>query len=267
MSQAASVKSANPPVKIARWIILGLVIFLFFVMSRIPAEWGAWLMTRQPGLALSGIKGTLWKGQANLASLTLEGKSITLGKLQWDLQMSSLLKLNPCVKLSITGQAQSFNGFVCSSLGGVIRVQDADVNLPASLVQSRIPFPATGQISAHITTLELRGNVLLDLAGNLSWSNAQVQNLVAWIPLGSFAAEFTDNDNNGIKAKIFDLESDLDVEVNLELRAPAGGTASGQLKIPQTFIDQYRIADFLAFIGPQAGQENGKALYQLQQEF
>lgn len=263
MSQAASVQ----PVKITRWIILGLIIFLFFVVSRIPAEWGAWLMTRQPGLALSGISGSLWKGQANLASLNIQGQSMTLGKLQWDLQLASLLKLNPCVKLSVTGQAQSFNGVVCSSLGGVISVKDADANLPASLVQSRLPFPVTGQISAHITQLELRGNVLLDLAGNLSWSNAQVQNLVAWVPLGTFATEFTDNDNNGIKAKIFDLDSELDVALDLELKAPSGGTASGQLKLPQTFIDKYRLSDFLAFIGPQSGQEEGKVVYQVQQEF
>lgn len=253
--------------KPGRWISLGLILFLIFVVSRVPADWGAWLLTRQSGLALSGVNGTLWKGQASLASLQVEGQNFTLGKLNWDLQLLSLLKLSPCVKLTVSGQAQSFNGIVCSSLNGVLTLKDADVNLPAKLVQSRIPIPINGQFSAHLTQLKLQGNILLDLAGNLSWTNAQANNQVQWIPLGSFAAEFTDNEKNGIKAKVFDLDSQVDLNLDLELRAPSGGSAQGTLHIPQNFIEQYRLADFLAFVGPQSGQENGKAIYKIQQEF
>lgn len=254
-------------IKTGRWISFGVILFLFFALSRIPADWGAWLLTRQPGLGLSGITGNLWKGQASVASINVQGENITLGSLSWDLQMLSLLKLSPCVKLIISSQAQSFNGLVCSSLSGMITVKDADVNLPAKFVQSRIPIPINGQFSAHISHLQLKGNVLLDLDGNLNWTNAQANNQVQWIPLGSFAAEFVDNDKNGIKAKVFDLDSEVDLTLDIELRAPAGGSAQGQLLVPQNFIYQYNLADFLAFIGPQSGQENGKVVYKVQQEF
>jgi general secretion pathway protein N len=254
-------------IKIGRWIFLGVSLFFIFTITRVPAEWGAWLLTRQPGLALSGITGSMWKGQANVASLSIEGQQITLGKLTWDLQLLSLLKLSPCVKLVVSGQAQSFNGTVCSSLTGLISIKDADINLPAKLVQSRIPIPIEGQFSIHLNQLRLKGNVLFDLAGNLNWSNAQANNDIQWIPLGSFAAKFTDNDRNGIKAKIFDLDSEIDLAVDLELLAPAGGSAQGKVALPQQFIDRYRLADFLAFVGPQSGEENGKVVYQVQQEF
>jgi len=254
-------------IKKSRWIIFGILLFTLFALTRVPAEWGAWLLTRQPGLAMSGISGSLWKGQANVASLSVEGKTYTLGKLQWDLQLMSLLKLAPCIKLNIAGQTQSFNGSVCRLRSGAIALEDADVVMLASLAQSKIPVPVSGNISAHFSELQLDGNVLLKLAGNLNWTNAQASNDVQWIPLGSFAAEFTDDGKNGIKAKIFDLESDVDLTLDLELRAPSGGTAKGTLDMPQTMIDRYKLADFLAFIGPQSASENGKIRYQVQQEF
>jgi general secretion pathway protein N len=253
--------------KKGRWISFGVLLFIVFALMRVPADWGAWLLTRQPGLAMSGISGSLWKGQANVASLTLEGRTYTLGRLKWDLQLLSLLKLSPCIKLNVNGQAQSFNGTVCAKGGNAISLKDADVTLPASLVQSKIPVPISGNFSAHFAELQLSGNVLQKLEGNLNWTNAQASNDLQWIPLGSFAAEFTDNGKNGIKAKLFDLESDIDLTVDLELRAPNGGSANGTLDMPQTMIDRYRLADFLAFLGPQSSQANGKSRYQIQQEF
>jgi general secretion pathway protein N len=253
-------------IKSNRLIILGVILFLLFTLARVPADWGAWLITRQPGLALSGVSGSLWKGQASLASLTIENQTITLGKLQWDLQFLSLLTLSPCVKVIASGQAQTFNGTVCSARGGVI-IKDADASLPVSLVQAKIPVPVRGDLSIHFSELRLRGNILLKLAGNLNWSNAQASNQVQWIPLGSIAAEFTDNGKNGVRAKIFDLESEIDLALNIELRAPSGGSATGQIDVPQPLIDRYKLADVLAFVGPQAGQENGKTRYQIQQEF
>lgn len=253
-------------IKNNRVIILGVILFLLFTLARVPADWGAWLITRQPGLALSGISGSLWKGQASMASLTIENQTITLGKLQWDLQLLSLITLSPCVKVIASGQAQTFNGTVCSARGGVI-IKDADISLPVALAQAKIPVPVRGDLSVHFSELRLRGNILLKLEGNLNWSNAQASNQVQWIPLGSIAAEFTDNGKNGVRAKIFDLESDVDLALDLELRAPSGGSAKGQLDVPQTMIDRYRLADFLAFVGPQTTQEDGKTRYQIQQEF
>jgi len=249
-----------------RWVILGVVVFICISISRVPADWGGWLLTRQPGLALTGLTGSLWNGQANVASVTLDNQTVTLGKLQWDLQLLSLFTLSPCVKVTTSGQA-SFNGMVCAMRSGGITIKDADATLPASLVQSKIPVPIAGNFSVHLSDMQLRGNVLYKLAGNLNWTDAQASNDVQWIPLGSFAAEFTDNGKNGIRAKIFDLESDVDLAVDLELRAPNGGSAKGQLDVPETMIDRYKLADFLAFVGPQSGHENGKTRYNIQQEF
>ncbi len=254
-------------IKKSRWILFGVLLFISFALTRVPAEWAAWMFTRQPGLAMSGISGSLWKGQANVVSLTIEDRTYTLGKLQWDLQLKSLLKLQPCAKLLVSGQAQSFNGTACAGTQGRIILRDADVSLPASLLQSKIPIPINGNFSVHFSELELKGNVLLNLSGNLSWTNAQASNDVQWIPLGSFAAEFTDNGKNGINAKLFDLDSEIDLTMDLELRAPNGGTANGTLDMPQTMIETYRLADFLAFLGQQSHQENGKSRYQIHQEF
>ena len=69
------------------WIPLGVILFLVFVISNIPAIWGAYLLTRGTGVALSGVTGTLWNGRASLASVrtpmvivdrALDGVDLTL---------------------------------------------------------------------------------------------------------------------------------------------------------------------------------------------
>ena len=78
------------------WIALGILIWLVFVISQIPAVWGAWLMTRgNDQLALSGVSGSVWNGRASLASVKVQQKDYSLGELRWELHPLSLVFLNP----------------------------------------------------------------------------------------------------------------------------------------------------------------------------
>ena len=67
------------------WISLGVVLFLVFVLSNIPAIWGAWVLSRGTGLAMSGVTGSVWNGKASLASLQMCGQEHSLGQLSWQL--------------------------------------------------------------------------------------------------------------------------------------------------------------------------------------
>ncbi len=251
----------------AWWLLLGLGLFVFFLLRSIPAHWGAFALTRGTGLALSGVTGTLWDGRASLASLRLpQGQEISLGQFSWQLQPLSLLSLRPCLQLSTQLDRQTFDGQACL-VGSSLRLRNAEANLPIGLLQQQIPIPVSGQLALHISELQLRGDILEKLQGKLSWSEAQAHNGANWMAIGSFGAELNDDGDNGVVAKVFSLSGPLALDAQVSLRAPSGGSLSGSLAAEREFIDASNAAGILAMVGQPDGEQDGKTRYKLDMEF
>lgn len=247
-----------------RWIALGTVLFLLFALANIPAIWGGYLLTRGTGLALSGVTGTLWNGRASLASVTNAQQEYSLGQLSWQLRPLSLLSLAPCALVTTNLPQQQFAGEVCAAGTDTIEIRNADVSVPAALLQPRLPVPIQGQFSAHINELQLRGNVLLKLKGSLAWNGARVNTGASWLDIGSYAAELADNGNNGIKAQFFQLAGPVEVNLQVELNAPSGGRVAGELAAPKAFFESANAIDMLAmFAQEDRVDEAGKTHYRV----
>lgn len=252
----------NTPKKL--WIPLGIALFLVFVISNIPAIWGAYALTRGTGVALSGVTGSIWNGRASLASVRTAEKEYSLGQLSWSLNPLSLLTLSPCAQVTTKLPLQQFEGKICSALGGAIEIHNADVSLPGALVQGKIPVPIQGQFSAHIDELSLRGNLLLKLKGNLTWNSARVNTGSNWLEIGSYAVEMSDNGNNGVSAKLFQLSGPVDVALQIEMAAPSGGKVSGELAAPKAFFESAHALDMLAMFSQEDRvDEQGKTHYRV----
>jgi len=244
------------------WIGLGVLFFLIFVLSNIPATWGAWVLTRGTGLAMSGVTGSVWNGKASLASLQLGGQEQSLGQLSWKLSPFSLI--TRCADVTTKLSIQQFDGEVCASANDEVQVHDANFSVPSSLLQAKIPVPIQGQISGHVDELQLRGNTLLKLKGNVTWNNARINTGSNWLDIGSFAAELTDNGSNGISARFFNLSGPVDVNLQIELAAPSGGRVSGELAAPQAFFDSANARDVLSMFAQQDRvDEQGKSHYRV----
>lgn len=246
------------------WIPLGIVLFLLFVISNIPAIWGAYMLTRGTGVALSGVTGSIWNGRASLASVRTAEQEYSLGQLSWSLRPLSLLTLSPCAQVTTRLPLQQFEGEICSGLGGAMKVHKADVSLPVALVQGKIPVPLQGQLSVHIDELSLRENTLLKLKGNLTWNGARVNTGTNWLDIGSFAAEMNDNGNNGVSTKLFQLTGPVEVALQIEMTAPSGGKVSGELAAPKSFFESAHAIDMLAmFAQEDRVDEQGKTHYRV----
>jgi len=246
------------------WIPLGVVLFLLFVISNIPAIWGAYMLTRGTGVALSGVTGSIWNGRASLASVRTAEQEYSLGQLSWNLSPFSLLTLSPCAQVTTKLPLQQFEGEICSGFGGAIEVHNADVSLPVALVQGRIPVPIQGQLSAHIHEFGLRANVLSKLKGNLTWNGARVNTGTNWLDIGSFAIELSDNGNNGVSAKLSQLSGPVDVSLQIEMTAPSGGKVSGELAAPKAFFESAHALDMLAMFSQEDRvDEQGKTHYRV----
>lgn len=128
LSDAAESKAVGFP---WRWIVIGLVLYIVFVVASFPA---ARLAPRlqQAGVIVAGVTGTIWRGRA--AGLQVRG--ITMGPTEW--RVSPLRLLTGA--LSVTLHTERSDGYLDATvnmkLGGAIVLNEARGTLPISALNA-----------------------------------------------------------------------------------------------------------------------------------
>jgi general secretion pathway protein N len=251
-----------------RWILLGVALWLVFAIGNIPAIWGAYAMTRGGQLALSGVSGSLWHGQASLASFKVDRVDYSLGQLYWTLNPWSLLTLHPCADIVTELERQQIQGKVCADPSGGLALYDTDISAPAALLQPILPLPIDGQLSVHIEQMQVQGEYLQLLLGNLSWTGARINNGRTWMSLGSFAAELSDDRQGGIAAKVFHLDGPTEVDMQVGLKAGGGGSAVGTMSMTRAFSAEVQADAWISmFAQAEETDSAGKTRYRVELEF
>jgi len=232
------------------WIGLAILLWLYFVITQIPAVWGGYLIARGGQVGLSGVSGTIWSGRASLASVKFKEADYSLGQLTWKLDAFSLLLFKPCVNVKTEMDNQQFDGKVCVGKN-LITVSNANVNFPAELIQSQVPLVIDGQFSARIDQFSMKNNQLASLKGKLSWAGAKIYNGSNWMMLGGFSADVTDDSKAGAIAHVIDVGSPVRTDVVLTLLAPTGGSVKGSLVINELFNREANVSDWLAMFASE----------------
>jgi len=238
-----------------RWLLALLVLTLLFALARIPASWGAYVMTQGNGLGMSGLSGSLWRGSASMTSVEIDGQPYSLGRLQWRLNPWSLLVLRPCAQLQARMEGQNLEGRACAGLNGAVTVTDTQLESPAGLIQAGVPLPIDGRILANIQTLEMKNQQLSELQAKLSWTRARINAEGRWYQLGAYAAEaHYDPEADALVAETFDLEGPIDLDLTLRLPLSGGIFAQGELGLDEEFSRQIQAGEWLPMVLDAQGE-------------
>lgn len=207
-----------------------VILFVFLVVARIPAEWGAWAVTRSvPHVKLGGVSGTLWDGKARAAMLVLDGHPLDLGGLEWNFKAMPLLIMNACVDV----RSARLSGDVCR---GILTGSNAISRLmldqlPARFLDRAVGAQLTGFGSLTVQEAEItdKGQVQ-KLAGTFIWQGAKVNYGDGWLNLGSYSAELSENGKGGVKAEITDTSGDFEIRFSGEYGLGAQPVLNGTVK-------------------------------------
>jgi len=233
------------------WISLGVCLWLYFVISSIPAVWAAYVVSRATGVvAMSGVSGTLWNGSASLASVKVKGMDHSLGQLTWKLDLLSFFTLKPCAKITTSMDNQQFDGVACVKRGGFI-LKDASISLPAPLLQPFHPLQIDGQFMLNIAWWEMQQGQLQKLHAKASWAGAKIFNGGNWMTLGVLGSELTDDGQKGMDIHLFDVSSPAHLDILGHLLYPSGVTVKGGVTMPEAFFRENNAAAWLSMFATQ----------------
>ncbi len=180
---------------VLRWGALGLGLYAIFLVATLPAAWVySWNQDKLGNLALYGIRGSLWSGQAALAQVG----SARLEHLDWAFQPWALLLGRAQAALEFDYQDTPGTTVMGRSLGGQLRLRDVTLTLPATQLDALLKLPGVtlgGQVEVALDAVDITAGRITYAAGLLTWQNAAVQQPVP-TALGTFVAHLDTNDES-----------------------------------------------------------------------
>ncbi|WP_018691395.1 type II secretion system protein N [Algicola sagamiensis] len=157
-----------------------ILIFLIFLISRIPAEtvlsWAA-----PKGVRLGVVSGTIWHGKIS----AFQYRQYTFENIRWEVQLSRLLTGKAAAKVQIGSQRKPSglyaSGLVYYGFGGP-GADGLTVRYPAKkmapFVGRHLPFPmkvsATGSVTLKVKEYQFAKPLCETLIGQARWDNATV---------------------------------------------------------------------------------------------
>lgn len=176
-------------------LLLLALVATYLVM--LPATWMDALLQRssQGTLAMTGTKGTLWRGEGSLQALLPTGEAVTLVPVIWNVDAGELLAL----KFHIAALSARDNKPVLNATLGLREtyIQEAKLDLPAALLGVLSPTlraaAFTGHIALHVNEVRLDSSHTAGKA-QAYWKRAG-SSLSRIRPLGNYVLDMTGKGN------------------------------------------------------------------------
>lgn len=199
------------------WIALAVVSLLFFIVLLAPAGLLVGGLQQQlPGLKVSSVSGTVWRGEAYGLSWGSPRRGIALTTLKWRARAWSLLALSPAADIEGQLEEQQYSARLSLPLGHDLRLENLRAELPLAALAVNSPVPLSGRVSAEVARLTIDDDRIAELSGRVVLHDLVIEGQQRPLPLGSFAAELDQRDGE-LVAKLFDLGGPGKLEGELRL--------------------------------------------------
>jgi general secretion pathway protein N len=189
-------------------ITLGAACFLLFFFTLFPARvvFAVFMPDSVQGF---GIQGSIWNGSARI----INAGGQQLRNTEWDIALSHLLLGQLGGNFKTRWGSGFAEGFGTLSMGGTVRLSDAQASFDVATVSSMFGVPQIGgQISLAINNLEIVSNWPHKLTGS-----GEIRNLSSPL-MGSGAADLIGN-----VSIAFDTDTETDTESITGLIKDSGG--------------------------------------------
>lgn len=243
-------------------IIIGVLVFLLALVSRIPAATAlGWAYKLQPGIpvVLHTPTGTLWHGESPIVSVRNQP---VLQDFSWKLHPLSALIGRLSLDLQSTSGPIRIDGSLSSSFSGAsLHAENLHGEAPLGMIAAMTPYRAfkvDGSANLAINTLTIRDGVPIELDGRALVQGIAIQFGRSPIQLGDYnivAAQ----DGDDVVAKISSVRGPVSAQGEVRVKPDASWQLQLEIK-PQADADPM-IANLLR----NTGKPNAQGAYVIHQ--
>ena len=233
-------------------IILGVAIYLVFMVALFPASIAVKLAPLPSNISLTGVSGSIWSGKVE--TLNIQGRQVE--QAQWTLSPWSLFLGEAKLDFVIGNRASAVNGkgLVTVSMSG-IDVKGLRFEAPSSFLlgKARLPFRTVinGDVSLFVDTLQQGAPWCEQLNGKVFLNHVQVKNQFGNYPLGDIELGLSCEDGN-IKVRSDEEMNKLGLDGTVLVKADKMVQVSAKIK--ETSSQPADLKKALAFLGKKDSQ-------------
>ena len=189
--------------------VLAAALVIALLVTRAPASLLGNALP--PAVNVTGLAGTVWKGEAAYVEIPLQAKPFALGRTSWTLNPMGLF-FGDVIRLRSDRGSQTVDVSVSPALNGSFDVNDAQLRIDLGWLRQLLPFYVGGQLKADLASLTFTPDGRPTTAnGRVVWENATWRAVGGDVSLGSYAVDVTTSDA-GIRATIITLKGALEVD-------------------------------------------------------
>ena len=215
-------------------LVVALLTVIIALLATFPAR-VAYSWASPPFVKISGIKGTIWSGEAREFSTN----GVYLTDLSWRMRPLRLLTGKALYEVSGSPVAGFFESEVAVSFGGNVTLRDLRASVTLQMFEAAANVAGLrGSASLQFERLELVAGRPAAIDGTLEVADLVVP-MVAGTSLGGYRAEFF-TQNNGIVASVEDTDGVIDLAGSLQLRSDKSYAFLGQVMAKSNTPEQLR---------------------------
>lgn len=194
-----------------RLVIAGVLTLILALIISFPARIAyTWFAT--PAVSLSGIAGSVWRGQASEGAIA----GIYLTNLRWRFQPVALFRGEAAFAISAQPVSGFFDGIVGLGAGGSVRLSNVSATLPMrSLERLGGLGGIDGDIRVQMEHVVLEQGMPVDATGVIDITNLVVRQIAA-SSLGDYRAT-VETDGQTIRSIVQDTSGVIDISGTIEL--------------------------------------------------
>lgn len=219
-------------------LVAGVLTLIAGIVIAFPAR-VAYQWVSPPGVALNGIEGTLWNGQAREAT----AGGIYLADLRWRFHPLALLTGHAEFAISATPVSGSLQADVAAGADGSLRLSNVAAAMPVSALDRIVAVSGlAGDINVRLERLTIDNGLPVEAVGTVDLANLVIRPL-APSPLGNFQATL-ETENGVVRGDVKDVAGVLDVSGKAELHPDRSyvfaGLIGSRQGAPATVEEQLR---------------------------
>lgn len=194
-----------------RLIFAGVLTFAIGLILMFPAR-VALHWASAPGFAVSGIKGTIWRGSAR--HILVNG--LLLRDIQWRSKPLALFTARAAFAIKATPPGGFLESDVAITLTGNLHLNDLSASLPLTLLQQAVRMPGLrGTANVKFERLRIADGVPVVATGSVDVVGLVVP-LPSATPIGDYRAEFLTQED-GVVASVEDTDGVVDLAGSLQI--------------------------------------------------
>jgi general secretion pathway protein N len=202
------------------YFITAIAAYLLILLATIPAKPITELINDNTPVAIAGVSGTLWDGQAYLIRID---NNIQLDETRWSFNLWKLLIGQLSLNIDTSFLGETVTAEAGSSFLGRVFINDLRATVSASEVTTLTNIPIAkldGPIILDIQHAQWKQGELPLASGSIKWNDASVT-VAETASLGNVLILLSESDQQLLNAEIKNNGGDISISGNAELIAEA----------------------------------------------